>query len=315
MPDAFDAAVSDAAAPTLTNTPFALPKALRELLRRDVALALSHQRLTAALGAVEQEAATLQKTRPPFMFLQPKSTRANYDRQLIGASESLTAITGGLEKLERVRPLLHAWVEDELENHLRSTDLDYIAGLATHRWPEDWERWSRRLAARLQRLTECVRALGTELARLPLLMMIDEDDQALAAFNRSLKIGAAVDAEVHFLNRVADTQRRLLPLGEETLKRQAVLGCEAGILRLRAFPAGQAVKVLADFITNHQVQIQQVRGAIMSEGALAVAAPGAPRGHVLRQWESLRKLVRLDLDPDSIDQLVADTEKLLEAHL
>lgn len=307
--------MSNTDAPTLTNAPFALPKALRELLRRDVALTLSHERLSAALAEVEQEAALLQKTRPPFMFLQPKSTRSDYNRQLLGASESLTAITGGLEKLDRVRPLLTAWVEDELETHLRGTDLDYLAGLATHRWPEDWERWSRRFGMRLLRLNEFVHALNTELARLPVLMMIDEDERALDVFNRTVKVGAAVDAEVHFLNRVADTQRRVLPLGEDTLKRQAVLGSEAGIQRLRSFPAGQAVKVLSEFATNHQMQLQQVRGVIVTEGALAVAPPGTPRGYVLRQWESLRKLVRLDLDPDSIDQLVADTEKLLEGHL
>ncbi|MFH1497275.1 MAG: hypothetical protein ABII82_05550 [Verrucomicrobiota bacterium] len=307
--------MSDAAAPTLTNAPFALPKALRELLRRDVALEISHQRLSSALAEIEQEADTLQKTRPPFMFLQPKATRSTYNRQLLGASESLNAITDGLEKLERVRPVLHAWVEDELETHLRNSDPAYISGLATHRWPEDWERWSLRLAARIRRLTEFLQALTTEFARLPVLMMVDEDERALDVFNRTARVAAAVDAEVHFLNRVADTQRRMLSLGDETLKRQALLGCEAGIQRLRAFPAGQAVKVLADFMGNHLLAFQQVRGAIVAEGALAIAAPGTPRGYVLRQWESLRKLVRLDLDPDSIDQLVADTERLLEGHL
>lgn len=273
---------------------------------------LAYQRLSAALAEVESEAEVLQKTRPPFLFLQPKVTRSTFTSRMLNAEESLVALSNGVEKLERLRPILHAWVEDELETYLRATHEGYVTGLATHRFPEDWERFGRRFAMRVQRLTEFLHSLRNALTRVASSAVVAENAATADVLARTAKVGAAVDAEVVFLNHLADVQRRARSLGSESLERQPALSCEAHVYGLRTLSAGEAVRALADFAAMFQVQSQQVRGVIVSEGNLAVAGEGrSSRGFVLPQWEALRKLVRLDLDPDTTEKLAADTEKLL----
>lgn len=299
-----------------TTAPFGMSRVLRDLLRRDVALEISHQRLADSLSAVESETETLQKTRPPFLFLHSKATRTNFNNQMLNAGESMTALVRGLEKIERMQPLLLAWVEDELENHLRATNPQYVAGLATHRFPEDWERLGRRFGARLQRFIEFLQNLRGELSGLPPGSVVSSDPAVSALLDRTAKVGAAVDAEVTFLNHLADVQRRTVELNADTLKRQAPLSCEANVMRLRAFAAGQAAKAIGEITANATTQAQQIRGAITSEGALAITGEErGVRGFVLPHWTALRKTVRLDLDPEAIEQLVADTEKLLDGHV
>ncbi len=281
-----------------------------------MALELSHQRINASLSEVESEAETLQKTRPPFLFLHSKTVRSTFNNQLSSAGESLAALTTGLEKIERLRPMLHAWVEDELETHLRTRHLGYVRGLATHRYPEDWERYGRRFGMRVQRFTEFLHNLRASLSKLPAEMITESDPTLSDLYSRAAKVGAAVDAEVTFFNHLADVQRGAVAPDPGTMRRQLALSCETNVNWLRSLPVGQALRGLSDFLANYQVQIQQVRVAIVSEGNLSLPdGPKAVRGFVLPQWESLRKMVRLELDPDAIGLLVADTEKLLEGHL
>ena len=125
-----------AAPPTVAQ----LPVRLRDLLKREVCLEISRAHIEAALAQVQQEAEELKKTRPPFLFLHAKPTRTDFQAREAGASESLVALTNGLKNVVNAQPRLRAWVEDDLETFLRDSQLSYMQGLATHRFPDDWQR-------------------------------------------------------------------------------------------------------------------------------------------------------------------------------
>ena len=63
-----------------------LPVRLRDLLLREVCMDISRAHVEEALNQVERESELLRKTRPPFLFLQGKSMRSEFQQRESGAA-------------------------------------------------------------------------------------------------------------------------------------------------------------------------------------------------------------------------------------
>jgi hypothetical protein len=125
--------------------------------------------------------------------------------------------------------------------------------------------------------------------------------------------GALLDYEFLFLNRVADSQRRALQLGSDTLKRQPEpqFGNEVG--QWSRLGADEVRRHVSEMLTRLEQTASDARIAYASEAALADSGGGsAARSFVYPLWEALRQLMRLAIDPNEVDSVVADTERLLK---
>ena len=298
-----------AAPPTIAQ----LPVRLRDLLKREVCLEISRAHIEAALNQVEQEAAELRKTRPPFLFLHAKPLRTEFQSREAGASESLAALSTGLQNIAAAQPRLRAWVEDDLETFLRDSQPAYMMGLATHRFPDDWQRavlrFDQRVAGFRAALGQVQAALGTVPGGTALAAHAGAFEQLMPA----RQWGALLDYEFLFFNRVADLQRRSVDLGGETLKRTPDHQFGAQVGQWARMDAESVRRSMLELRARLELAAMDARAVYVAEAALAGGGGTAFRSFLLPMWEALRQLMRLEILPDQVEAIVAETERMVAA--
>ena len=298
-----------AAPPTIAQ----LPVRLRDLLKREVCLEISRAHIEAALNQVEQEAAELRKTRPPFLFLHAKPLRTEFQSREAGASESLAALSTGLQNIAAAQPRLRAWVEDDLDTFLRDSHPAYMMGLATHRFPDDWQRavlrFDQRVAGFRAALGQVQAALGTVPGGTALAAHAGAFEQLMPA----RQWGALLDYEFLFFNRVADLQRRSVDLGGETLKRTPDHQFGAQVGQWARMDAESVRRSMLELRARLELAAMDARAVYVAEAALAGGGGTAFRSFLLPMWEALRQLMRLEILPDQVEAIVAETERMVAA--
>ncbi len=298
-----------AAPPTVAQ----LPVRLRDLLKREVCLDISRAHIEAALAQVEQEAAELKKTRPPFLFLHAKPMRTEFQSREAGASETLVALNTGLQNVISAQPRLRSWVEDDLETFLRDSQPAYVLGLASHRYPDDWQRaivrFDQRVAAFRSTLGQVQAALGTVPGGTPLASHAGAFEQLMPA----RQWGSLLDYEFLFFNQVADAQRRAAGLGSDTLKRTPEHQFGAQVGQWARMDAVAARKAMLELRARLELAVMDARSIYVAEAALAGGGGGAFRSFVHPMWEALRQLMRLEINPDQVEAIVGETERMVAA--
>lgn len=295
------------AAPTIAQ----LPVRLGDLLRREVCLDLSRAHIETALREVEREAEELQKTRPPFLFLQTKNLRSEFQARESGASESLAALRRGLENISRAQPQVRAWVEDDLETFLRDSQPSYINGLAAHSFADDWQRCILRFDQRVAGFRVALGALQSALGTVPTGTVLSSHANAFAALMDARQWGALLDYEYLFFNRIADQQRIGGDLGSSTLKRTPEHRFSTQVGRWAHLGGELVRRAILELRAQMELACMDARALYLSEAALASGS--GPRSFVHPTWEALRQLMRIEIDPNQVEEIVAETERMVFA--
>ena len=291
-----------------------LPVRLRDLLRREVCLEISRAQIEQALAQVEQEAAVLKKTRPPFLFLHAKPTRTEFESKQAGANESLVALSTGLQQVMAAQPRLRSWVEDDLETFLRDSQPAYMAGLAAHRYPDDWQRAIVRFDQRVAGFRATLGQLQAVLGAVPGGTALASHAGAFEQLMPARQWGSLLDYELLFFNRVADLQRRSSGLGGETLRRSPEHQFGAQVAQWARMDAVAVRKSSQELRARLELAAMDSRAVYVAEATLADSGgPAAVRSFARPMWEALRQLMRLEIDPAEVEAVVAETERMVAA--
>jgi hypothetical protein len=292
-----------------------LPVRLRDLMRREVCLEISRSHLESALMQIEREAEQLRKTRPPFLMFQGKSARSEFEARQTSATETQASLTRGLQSVAAAQPRLRAWVEDDLETFLRDSQPAYLHGLATHRFPEDWQRAVNRFDQRLGGLRAAFNQLQSALAHIPAGSTIATHAPAFEALMTARQWGVLFDYEFLFFNRVADIQRRLVRAGNTTLTRTADQQFGQQIGKWARNDGPSVSKALLELRAQIELASMDARTVYAAEAARATpgGGPAPVPSFVTPMWEALRQLTRLEIDPTQVEQIVAETERMVAA--
>lgn len=300
--------------PTVPLTIAQLPVRLRDLLKRDVCMELTRYQIELALRQVQAEAEELRKTRPPFLFLHGKPVRSEFQCREAGANESLVALSQGLQKVAAAQPCLRGWVEDDLETFLRDGQPAYRKGLATHRFPDDWQRAIMRFDQRVAGFRASIGMVQTALGTLPVGHLLSSHPATFEYLMPARQWGALLDYEFRFFNQVADLQRRSVELGAETLRRLPEPGFSSEVGKWSRLDSAAARKAISELLQALEQHAVVARAAYASEAALAdTGANAAVRSFVYPIWEALRQLMRLEIKPEEVETLVAETERMVAA--
>jgi len=281
------------------------------LLKREVCLDLSRAHIEAALNEVERDAEEIKKTRPPFLFLQGKTLRSEFQTRENGAVESLSALSQGLQNVAAAQPRIRTWVEDDLETFLRDSQPAYQQGLATHRFGDDWQRALVRFDQRSVGLRTALGHVQAALGTVPRGIALASHTGAFECLMPARQWGALFDYELVFFNRVADTQRRSVSLGTDTLKRMPEHQFAALIARWARMEGEHVRRSIMELRAQLELAIMDARAIYVAEAALA--SGGGGRSFVYPTWEALRQLMRLEIDPNEVESVVAETEHMVTA--
>ena len=289
-----------------------LPVRLRDLLKREVCLEITRAHIEAALQQVQAEAEQLKKTRPPFLFLHGKPLRSEFETRQAGANESLAALSQGLQKVAAAQPRLRSWVEDDLETFLRDSQPAYVNGLATHQFPYDWQRAVLRFDQRVAGFRAALGLVQATLSAVPAGVTLAAHGAAFECLMPARQWGALLDYEIQFFNRLADTQRRMVGVGDDTLRRQPEPQFGAMVGQWARLTADVVRRHVADLLIQLEHAAAEARVAYASEAALATGGTAA-RSFLYPFWEALRQLMRLEIKPDEVEGVVAETERMVAA--
>lgn len=300
-----------AAAPTVAQ----LPVRLRDLLKREVCLDISRAHIEAALRQVEEEASELKKTRPPFLFLHAKTMRTEFQNREAGAAESLASLKRGLQDVMAAQPRLRIWVEDDLETFLRDSQPAYMHGLASHRYPDDWLRAVSRFDQRVAGFRTALGQVQAVLGTVPTGMVLASHAGAFEQLMPARQWGALLDYEFLFFNRLADMQRRSASLGAETLRRTPDHQFGAQVAQWARLESEAVRKSLLELRAQLELAAMDARAIYAAEAGLAGGggSVAAPRSFLVPMWEALRQLMRLEIQPDQVESVVAETERMVAA--
>lgn len=285
-----------------------LPVRLRDLLKREVCLDISRAHIEAALTQVERDAEELRKTRPPFLFLHAKPTRTEFESRQAGAAESQAALARGLQNVIAWQPKIRVWVEDDLETFLRDSQPAYILGLATHRYSQDWDRSIARFEQRVGGLRAALGQVQAALGTVPQGAVLAAHPASFEQLMLARQWGALLDYEFVFYNRVADTQRRTAELGSDTMKRLPEHQFGAQISQWARMDAEPVRRSLMELRARVELAAMDAKEAYVNEAKLTGTASSS---YVAPMWEALRQLMRLEISPEEVEVVVADTERML----
>jgi hypothetical protein len=288
-----------------------LPVRLRDLLKREVCLALSYAQIESALAEVEQESRDLKKTRPPFLFLHAKPTRAEFENRQAGSLEAQVALRQGLKDILDVQPRLRAWVEDDLETFLRDSQTSYLHGLATHRYPDDWQRAITRFDQRVVSFRASLTNLQNVLPAVPAGTVLSYYAPAFEKLMPARQWGALLDYEFLFFNRLADEQRRSSSLGGSTFRRTPDNHFSAQVGQWARLDAEQVRRGLLELRARLELAVMDARVIYVTEATLAQGNTHGPRSFVYPAWETLRQLIRLEVASDEVESIVNETERMV----
>jgi len=290
-----------------------LPVRLHDLLRREVCLEITRVQIENALAQVRVESETLRKTRPPFLFLHGKTTRTDYEGRITGAGEAENALARGLEQVLAAQPKLSAWVEDDLETFLRDTQPPYLLGLAMHRFADDWQRLILRFDQRVSGFKGALGAVQVALGVVPGGMALASNAGAFECLMPARQWAALLDYEFGFFNRVADMQRRNAALGEDTLKRMPERQFGPSVGQWAHMEAEPVRRALLELRSRLEVTVTEARAIYVDEATLVANVLSGSQSYVYPFWDALRQLMRMEIDPATIEEIVAETEQMVAA--
>ncbi|HRE80203.1 MAG TPA: hypothetical protein PLN52_04100 [Opitutaceae bacterium] len=287
-----------------------LPEGLQDLLVREAAFALTRKRISEAL-AVAQEQKSASGGSKPILGLLFRDKRNDLKRKEL--EENLTVLAAGIQKLDAVIPRLQSCVDRSVENYLRELDAEYAKGLAASRFLEDWQRLMVRFD---QAVSQYMRLLQT---LLPLMDVLAANEICGAnldcrkLIDNTVTAARLVQEEVSFINKIADAQRIRSGVDAITLYRQPERNWKGSVHSLFFILPVQAAHCIRTLITESTEVIDRIREAIQGECQLASYTVGyGVTSYHQRVWASLRESAMLQIDPEQMESILAETEERMD---
>ncbi len=289
--------------------------ALKDLLVREAHLRLSRGQLKPIWAEKEAALRAVQTAKPKFMPLFAKRARAEYEAQVAAAQQIVDVLRQGMNVLDRIEPRLKKLIEERIEVMLREENPEYVKALATLNQKEDWSRCVDRFA---QKIDEFTRSLGNvrNLACAGYVPHANTySEAAMQAFHLAGEAAKAVDAEVGFANKIADTQARMFVdsgFSVRPLPRLQPTNYAAWVARISALPLADA-QVQFDLLFEetkrlYDAGIPQLRDH--AQGVDEIQVSGV-RNFLLQRWEQFRAEVGPEVFAGDTEKSVADTEEML----
>ncbi len=290
-----------------------IPDRLQDLLVREAAFILSRKRISDALQIAHEQKTAAGGGRPLLSFLFKDSKKESQRREIV---ENVSVMEAGIQKIDAAFPTLEACVERSLENYLREHDYEYVNGLGSSRFLDDWHRllarFDQTVADFVLQLTELKGAFET----LPATEPCGSNSEARKSITKVVATARALQDEISFVNKIADAQRIRAGTEAITLYRQPERNWKGTAHSLLFTMPGPAIATVILLLNESNEMGERVRGAIQGECQLAsyVVQYGVTSYHQ-RVWASLREAATLRIDPATLEATLTDTEEKMERGL
>lgn len=288
-----------------------LPPALQDLLLREAVFDVSRRRLEEALAVAEQELAATQAERPRLGFVRQEAKRA-YQARVHEAEQGVGLLRSALEKLDESSPQLVACVGRSVENYLREMDPEYVTGLAAARFVDDWDALLGRYSGAVERYLGSLNRLPAQLESFPQGESCGSHPEGRKIVEATMHAAAVLQEEIAFLNKIADAQS--LRRGKTpTLPRQPERNWRRlafGILDLKPL---EALKIVRGLSAEAEEQLPRIFATIKAECRLANFSGNYGGSSYCRKiWQGFRSTALEKIQPDRFEQIVSETEIMLE---
>jgi hypothetical protein len=288
-----------------------LPPTLRDLLLREAVFQVSRRRLKEALSVAREELTEIQAERPRLGFVRQEARRAHQLR-IKEAEEGVTLLQTALEKLAETMPQLIACVGRSVENYLREMDPEYVTGLSAARFVDDWDALLARYSSAVERYLGSLNRLPAVMEAFPQGESCGSHPEGRRVMEETIQAAALIQEEIAFLNRIADAQslRRGKP---PTLQRQPERNWRRLAFGILDLPPLEALKIVRGLSSEAEEQLPRVFSAIKAECRLAnFSGNYGVSSYREKMWQGFRTAAAEKIQPDRFEQIVSETEIMLE---
>jgi hypothetical protein len=288
-----------------------LPPTLQDLLLREAVFQVSRRRLEEALAVAREELTGIQAERPRLGFVRQEARRAHQLR-IEEAEEGVTLLQTALEKLGETMPQLIACVGRSVENYLREMDPEYVTGLSAARFVDDWDALLARYSSAVERYLGSLNRLPALLEAFPQGESCGSHPEGRRVVEETMQAAALIQEEIAFLNRIADAQslRRGKP---PTLQRQPERNWRRLAFGILDLPPLEALKIVRGLSSEAEEQLPRVFSAIKAECRLAnFSGNYGVSSYREKMWQGFRTAAAEKIQPDRFEQIVSETEIMLE---
>lgn len=286
-----------------------VPASLYDLLTREIAYQRVRSLLLKSLDDARRNLQALKATRPPFLILINRELKTS----LSMAEDSVAMLEKGLSKLDEQEPKLNAFVSHRIENYLRKTSADYIRSLVEKRFANDWPRLSVQFEHYTAAFQGTLALLEATLAQLGPYQTLSMHPSCGPLLARAILTAKQFEAEIAFLNKIADAQSRQAGPEGFTLHRQLELDWSSALQSFAEEDGKSGPPALRQLLTQFHEVSQNARRAIRDECAPRTSPESEePASYHALQWRLLRDAVQLRVNPQELDVIARETEFLLE---
>lgn len=290
----------------------ALPVGLQDLLVREAAFVLGRNRIGEALVAAEALKTAVARSRPwiSYIIKDRSHDHAAERKELL---ETIEVLERGVQKFESAGRTLYACVQRSLENYLREHDPEYVNGLSASRFLDDWKRLLTRFEEAVSSYVALLKRLASVAETLPAESVCGANQEARELIDQTVTAALAVQEEVTFVNKIADTQRIRAGIDAITLYRQPERNWKTLVHSLHFMAPPAANQEVRALLADTADIAEKVRSAIKGELQLAsyVVGYGVTSYHE-RVWASLREAAPLRIKPDELESILAETEDRID---
>jgi len=290
-----------------------IPGALEDMLVRGAYLehsarALEHSRQE---QLVRQQ--TVEESRPPFLFLRPKDTRAAFLVAAKGTTEDLAALNKALSVNHSLSEHLRSRSEELLEKWLRTHCEEYRLGLAAGHFAVDWERSLVRFTEHAHRF---IQMLGSARNMAPAAYNHARgvfSPSAYEAMRNAHEAALKVEAEIAATNAIAEEHDRLLgrtvfndPMPRLVQEPYAeVVGRIASLVPIAAQVEFNRVIAAVEDLINREMEALRARVRRSAQDHA-----GRTHSYVTNAWNLLHAhAVAHSVDAEHIGAVVEQTER------
>lgn len=291
-----------------------IPPRLKDLLRREACLISSRQQVETALHEFHTQKEEVESTRPPFMFLQRKSVREEFSKRLEETHQTVQTLEVGLVKIDELLPRLHEWIVEEIERHLSGENSSYLLGLVRNRFPGDWNRLADRITAHCTSFADMADRLNAAVASLQKEQRIAGQLHIIDMVKTARVHAARVDADLQLFTLISQRQRA--DGHKQPLPEPPTLRCETNVARIAMIDDINSRDLLARFVTRFKQSVAEFLPSVRQQGMQAAvrAAGGDINSYIDAAWDLLRARAINEFNPAHSEQILVDTERMLERH-
>jgi hypothetical protein len=292
-----------------------LTRKLHDLLHREAHLKLCRTHTTPQWTKMEAELRAMQATKPRFMALISRKRREEYHTNLYRTQKAVEQLRHRMQMLDLCEPHIAKMIEEEVEKALRDECPEYIQALAALRQKEDWLRCLERFGGKIFEFT---RALGN-VRNLACSGYARQSNvystAALQAFTLAYEAGQAVEEEVKFANRIAETQvgtLRSYGVVTRSLPRLPETSFSEWVNKIKALPLAEAQLQFDSLIeTTKKLHASGIPELKTQADQVEQTQDGDIKNFLYAAWEQFRVEVAPEIFPGDTERSVASTEEML----